>query len=440
MTGSIQSSSRVASFLAALVASSLLTAGLASAGPDPETKCQFGKEKAVGKYFACRANATSKARKKGTEADFEKCDTKLADAWAKIESKAGVESDCGGADDLGDVSAEAAECLDERLIDVDGEVESSKCVVAKQKAIGKFFSCYAAVVSKATKKGTATDFSGCEDKFINAYDRADTKFADSCPTSGDVTEQHADAEACADGVLALLAPPSATTTTTTTTSTIPPADQIFADNFESGDLSRWDAVVPRRQPSANFIAVSSGAALAGQQGLELNLPGASSSEAFATANFGETIPVIRVEFLLEVDPLDTDVVTTGSDIMLLDVGGSEQSFYLTLFRRGTIPPNSYGLALRTKVDGGGTYVAAGADLRDGRVHRVAVEWSQETGSNTQDGVTRLLVDGAVILEKTDVQSSTLPVNHMDFGVMVVDGEWQAVVHVDNVKVFSTFSE
>lgn len=104
-----------------------------------------------------------------------------------------------------------------------------------------------------------------------------------------------------------------------------------------------------------------------------------------------------------------------------------------------MPPFSYGLSLRTKLDNLGTYVGADAALRDGRIHRIVVEWSQETGSNTLDGVSRLIVDGSVILEKTDVATSSLPVTSMELGIKDVTGDWQAVTYIDNVKVFSTFA-
>lgn len=51
----------------------------------------------------------------------------------------------------------------------------------------------------------------------------------------------------------------------------------------------------------------------------------------------------------------------------------------------------------------------------------------------------MIVDGSVILEKTDVATSSLPVTSMELGIKDVTGDWQAVTYIDNVKVFSTFA-
>ncbi len=55
---------------------------------DAAGKCEAGKNKAVGKYFACRHAAYGKAIKTEGGADFTKCDEKFADSWSKLETKA----------------------------------------------------------------------------------------------------------------------------------------------------------------------------------------------------------------------------------------------------------------------------------------------------------------------------------------------------------------
>ena len=60
--------------------------GAPGAGGD-EAKCQSKKAKEAGKYAQCRLKADSKGVKKALVPDYTKCDAKLSDKWAKIESK-----------------------------------------------------------------------------------------------------------------------------------------------------------------------------------------------------------------------------------------------------------------------------------------------------------------------------------------------------------------
>ena len=70
----------------------LLSGGIASAGATPAEKCQSGKNKAAGKYAACRQNAEAKLITTGDTGKYNdtigKCATKLADKWGKLEATA----------------------------------------------------------------------------------------------------------------------------------------------------------------------------------------------------------------------------------------------------------------------------------------------------------------------------------------------------------------
>ncbi len=87
--------------LSACVAA-LLAIGTAHAAISPEQQCQSAKNKAAGKYAACRQNAEANLAKTLATAEdltkyndaLGKCGTKLTDAWAKAISKA---SDAGAA-------------------------------------------------------------------------------------------------------------------------------------------------------------------------------------------------------------------------------------------------------------------------------------------------------------------------------------------------------
>jgi hypothetical protein len=70
----------------------LLTAATTVAAPTPEQQCQAGKNKAAGKYAACRENAEAKLATSGDVTKFgqaiTKCGEKLTAAWQKLEAKA----------------------------------------------------------------------------------------------------------------------------------------------------------------------------------------------------------------------------------------------------------------------------------------------------------------------------------------------------------------
>jgi hypothetical protein len=80
----------------------MLSATMAYAGATPAVKCEVAKTKASGKAFACLSIELAKQAAGGTP-DFAKCETKLATAFVKAETKAGpgVCPTTGDASDIG---------------------------------------------------------------------------------------------------------------------------------------------------------------------------------------------------------------------------------------------------------------------------------------------------------------------------------------------------
>jgi hypothetical protein len=77
---------------------------------DPAVKCGVGKLKEAGKYSQGRFKAHAKSVSKGEPADYTKCDTKLAQKWAKLEEKGGA--DCPSLEDLDYVQGFLTTCAD----------------------------------------------------------------------------------------------------------------------------------------------------------------------------------------------------------------------------------------------------------------------------------------------------------------------------------------
>jgi hypothetical protein len=79
----------------AALAAILLTAANAAA-LSPSDKCESGKLKEAGKYGLCRLKAEARAVKQGGTPDYSKCDAKIGEKWAGLESDAGGECPSNG--------------------------------------------------------------------------------------------------------------------------------------------------------------------------------------------------------------------------------------------------------------------------------------------------------------------------------------------------------
>jgi hypothetical protein len=74
----------------------LLGAGPATAAVSGAQKCEADKLLRTGKYLFCRLKAEARAVKTGQLADYAKCDAALGEAFAKAETKYGVECPTSG--------------------------------------------------------------------------------------------------------------------------------------------------------------------------------------------------------------------------------------------------------------------------------------------------------------------------------------------------------
>jgi len=63
---------------------------------------------------------------------------------------------------------------------------AQKCESFKLKHTGKYVFCRMKADSKAAKKGEAPDYTKCDDKIVDKFDEAESKWGTECPTSGDV--------------------------------------------------------------------------------------------------------------------------------------------------------------------------------------------------------------------------------------------------------------
>ena len=80
-----------------------------------------------------------------------------------------------------------------------------KCSSAKVKEAAKYSACLLKAESKAIKKGEVADFSKCDSKFSEKWQKAESKAGGECPTENDEAAIQAQVQQCADDLVAALA-------------------------------------------------------------------------------------------------------------------------------------------------------------------------------------------------------------------------------------------
>ena len=165
--------SLAAAMLFALVASAV------HAGPSPADKCEAAKLKAAGKACSCRHSAAAAALVGGTAPDFTKCTTRLTDAFASAETKAG-----GACPNVGEgttVEGRLAGMLSgvETVLDTASAATpaAAKCAAAKLKAAGKKCACMHKAQASAAAKHSTPDFTKCDEKIAAAFAKAEATAA-----------------------------------------------------------------------------------------------------------------------------------------------------------------------------------------------------------------------------------------------------------------------
>lgn len=68
----------------------ILLSSVTAMAADPAVKCESGKLKISSKYAACLLKAEASAVAKGVDPDYDKCESKFSESWAKTEANAGT--------------------------------------------------------------------------------------------------------------------------------------------------------------------------------------------------------------------------------------------------------------------------------------------------------------------------------------------------------------
>lgn len=87
--------------------------------------------------------------------------------------------------------------------------DAEKCQASKNKEVGKYVACLQKAEAKAILKGTAPDYSKCDDTLHTKWAKLDSKYLSECPTIGDEESLQVASESFTEEVANLLggAPP-----------------------------------------------------------------------------------------------------------------------------------------------------------------------------------------------------------------------------------------
>jgi subtilisin-like proprotein convertase family protein len=192
---------------------------------------------------------------------------------------------------------------------------------------------------------------------------------------------------------------------------MPPADRIFADGFESGDLSAWSG---RSTDNGDVRAVAD-AALAGQFGLETVVNDTQALHVRDETPDGE--PRYRVRFSFDpngFDPGEAAGNLRAIVFMALDESPQKRVVQIILRRLG----GAYSLRGRVTLDDGTRAETPFVPITDAP-HVVELDWVQASAPGASDGSFQLWIDGTSTPALTGLDNDEHAVDLVRLGAMVV---------------------
>lgn len=216
--------------------------------------------------------------------------------------------------------------------------------------------------------------------------------------------------------------PTATATpsqTPTSTGMAGGSDVIFADGFESGNLSAWTS----SSTDAGDLSVSTAAALKGGQGLQAMID--DTNGLYVTSDHPNAEPRYRARFYFDPNSLsmasgDTHNIFKGYAGTSTDVFRLEFRFYAGAYQ------------LRAgAMDDGTTWIGTGWIAISDAAHSIEVDWRGATGAGANDGGLTLWIDGAQQGDLTGIDNDTRRVDRVRLGpISSLEGSTGGIYYFD----------
>lgn len=199
----------------------------------------------------------------------------------------------------------------------------------------------------------------------------------------------------------------------------PPADLIFADSFESGNLSAWSSSVT----DGSDLSVSTAAALSGAYGLQAVID--SNGAIYATDQTPQAETRYRARFYF-----DPNSITMASgdlhDIFRAYQGGTTTAPTGIQLR---FDQGFHQVRAWVRRDNGSVAYTAWAPITDAP-HALEINWSAATAAGANDGYVELYVDGNLMDAEWNLDNDTRRVDYVRLGPLFIDTGTRGTYYFD----------
>jgi predicted outer membrane repeat protein len=199
------------------------------------------------------------------------------------------------------------------------------------------------------------------------------------------------------------APTLTPTSTPTPTNTAGSSDVIFADSFESGNLSAWTSSTT----DGGDLSVSTAAALKGSQGMQAVID--DTTAIYVTDDTPNAEPRYRMRFYF--DPNSLTMANGDSHIIFRGFAGSS-----TIVLRIEFGFSSGAYQIRAGLlNDGSTWTETNWFTISDASHAIEVDWRAATAAGANDGGLTLWIDGSQQADLTGIDNDTRRVDRARLG-------------------------
>jgi hypothetical protein len=193
---------------------------------------------------------------------------------------------------------------------------------------------------------------------------------------------------------------------------VAPSDRIFADGFETGDLSAWSAVSVE---NGDLQASAAAALAASSQGLEATVN--DTEPVYVMDETPADLPRYRARFYFDpngFDPGESMGRYRAIVFMALDESPQKRVVQMILRRIG----GEYSLRARITLDDGSRAETAFVPIADAP-HVVELDWVKAGAPGASDGSFQLWIDGVAAPPLSGLQNHDYAVDYVRLGAMVL---------------------
>jgi hypothetical protein len=182
-------------------------------------------------------------------------------------------------------------------------------------------------------------------------------------------------------------------------------DLIFADGFESGNLSAWSSSVT----DAGDLRVTTGAALVGSRGLRALID--DNNPIYVTDDTPNAEPHYRARFYF--DPNSISMVSGDTHTIFVGYRNTSTAVLRGLFRFSN---GAYQIRFSLLNDSG-TWLNTNWFTISNAPHSVEVNWRVATAAGANNGVLTLWIDGTQKANLTGIDNDTRRIDRVRMGAI-----------------------